>query len=323
MRRFTSLEICAGGGGQALGLERAGFDPVMLIDDDPDACATLRRNRPGWDVRRLDLLEFVGSDHPQVLDVDLFAGGPPRPPYSIASTRGTPDRADRDLLHAAIWLAIEVRPRAIVLENVPALAKAPRFAETRAFVEEELGGNGYEVRWNVLDAQCFGVPQRREHGVLVAMRPDDMARFEWPRPSSERAATVGEVLWESMASRGWPGAAEWRRMADEVAPAIVGGSRDRGGADLGPSRTKRIWARLGVNGGSLADDVPGPDFVWEPGDPKRLPRLTLQQVARLQGFPEDWVFEGRKTSRYRQIAHACPPPLATAVGLRIARALAG
>ena len=322
MRRFTSLEICAGGGGQALGLELAGFDPVMLVDDDPDACATLRRNRPRWDVRRFDLLEFVGSDHPQVLDVDLLAGGLPRMPYSIASTRGTPDRADRDLLHAAVWLATEVRPRAIMLENVPALARAPRFAETRAFVERELGGNGYEVRWNVLDAQGFGVPQRREHGVMVAMRPRDMDRFRWPRPSGN-APTVGEVLWESMASRGWQGAMEWRLTADEVAPTIVGGSKDRGGADLGPSRTKRIWARLGVNGGSLADDVPGPDFVMDPGDPKRLPRLTLRQVAMLQGFPEDWVFEGRKTSRYRQIAHACPPPLATALGLQIARALAG
>ncbi|MBG0814837.1 DNA cytosine methyltransferase [Planomonospora sp. ID82291] len=325
MARFTSLEICAGAGGQALGLEKAGFDPVMLIDDDPHACATLHANRPEWDVRKLDLLEFVGHDHPQVLDVDLLAGGLPRLPYSSAAKpRHVDDR--HDLLRAAIWLALEVRPRAIMLENVPALAKAPAFAETRGFVEEELKNGGYEHAWRVLDAQEYGVPQRREHGVLVAMRPDDFVRFTWPEPAGA-AATVGDVLWRSMGSRGWGGAEEWRLVANEVAPTIVGGSKDRGGADLGPTRSKNIWARLGVNGGGIADDVPGPDFVMrtedDPRDRKGLPKLTVAQVAVLQGFPPEWTFAGGKTARYRQVGHAFPPPLAAALGDRIAAALAG
>uniref|UniRef100_UPI0035E443C2 DNA cytosine methyltransferase n=1 Tax=Actinomadura litoris TaxID=2678616 RepID=UPI0035E443C2 len=321
MARLTSLEICAGGGGQALGLESAGFDPVMLIDNDPDAYATLRSNRPNWDVRQGDLLSFAGNDHPQVLDVDLLAGGPPRLPYSVAGNRKGPESDRRDLLRAAVWLATEVQPRALMLENVPALVKEPRFVKTRSFVEEELKNAGYEVRWKILDAQDFGVPQRREHGVIVAMRPDDMNRFEWPEPTGG-AITVGEALWRSMASRGWGGAAEWRLMANEVAPTIVGGSKDRGGADLGPSRTKRIWARLGVNGGSLADEVPGPEFVLDPEGEGGLPKLTVPQAAVLQAFPDDWTFAGRKTSRYRQIAQAIPPPLAAALGRRIAQAIA-
>ncbi|MFD1935165.1 DNA cytosine methyltransferase [Nonomuraea mangrovi] len=323
MKRFTSLEICAGAGGQALGLEKAGFDPAMLVDNDPHACATLRANRPAWDVRQLDLLEFVGHEHPHVLDIDLLAGGLPRLPYSVAGKRQRVD--DRhDLLRAAIWLATEVRPRAIMLENVPALVRDPMFAETRHFVEEELKNSGYVCAWATLDAQDHGVPQRREHGLIVAMRPDDLVRFEWPRPVGG-AATVGDVLWRSMGSRGWAGAVEWRLMANEVAPTIVGGSRDRGGADLGPTRTKNIWARLGVNGGSIADDVPDADFVMragtDPGDRKGLPKLTIPQVAVLQGFPEDWMITGRKTARYRQVGHAFPPPLATAVGTSLARAL--
>ncbi|MQY04597.1 DNA cytosine methyltransferase [Actinomadura macrotermitis] len=318
MKKFSSLEICAGAGGQAIGLAQAGFEPVMLIDNDPHACSTLRANRTDWDVRQLDLLEFVGADHPQVLDVDLLAGGLPRPPYSAADSRNP--------LHAAVWLATEVRPRAIMLENVPALAKSGTFAETRSFAEAELADCGYVCRWNVLDAQDFGVPQRREHGVLVAMRPDDMARFAWPEPTAENAPTVGEVLWSSMASRGWAGAAEWRHMADEVAPTIIGGSKLRGGADLGPTRTKSIWARMGVNGGSIGDDVPGPEFVLrrndeDPTDRKGLPKLTVSQVALLQGFPEKWTLCGGKTARYRQVGHAMPPPLARALGERLARAL--
>ncbi|MEU8271029.1 DNA cytosine methyltransferase [Sphaerisporangium sp. NPDC049002] len=320
MRRFTSLEICAGAGGQAVGLEMAGFDPVMLIDDDPHACATLRANRPDWDVRQLDLLEFVGSDHPQVLDVDLLAGGLPRFPYTIAGKQPTVE-PKYDLLRAAIWLALEVRPRAILLENVPALVSSPKFTELREFVEDELKNNSYECLWGILDARDHGVPQRREHGVLVAMRAQDIGAFHWPEPVGG-AATVGEALWHSMASRGWKGAAEWRLVANEVAPPIIGGSKDRGGADLGPTRTKNIWSRLGINGSSIADDVPGPDFVFDLGAARGgLPKLTVPQVAVLQGFPEDWVISGRKTARYRQVGHAFPPPLAAALGTSLTRAL--
>ncbi len=323
-RRFKSLDICSGAGGQALGMEQAGFDPVLLLDNDAHACASLRLNRPGWDVAQLDLIDFVGHEHPQVLDVDLLAGGLPRIPYSVAGKQRPAESERRDLLKAAVWLATEIQPRAIMLENVPHLVKAPRFAEVRDFVQEELKRCGYICTWRILDAQHFGVPQRREHGVLVALRPEDSDRFEWPSPTGQ-APTVGEVLWESMASRGWQGAAEWRHVANEVAPTIVGGSKDRGGADLGPSRSKNIWARMGVNGGSIADEVPGPDFTMAAGNSsmerRSLPKLTVAQVALLQGFPPHWRFAGRKTSQYRQVAHAFPPPLAKAVGEAIVAAI--
>ena len=314
-RCYTSLEICAGAGGLALGLEWAGFHPVMLFDEDANACATLRANRPDWDVRRLDLFEFVGHDHPRVLDVDLLAGGLPR----RRPGRPVPER--RDPLRAAVWLATEVRPRAILLENTPGLVVDDGHAVDRDFAETELGANGYECSWRVLDAQDHGVPQRRPHGVLVAMRPETMARFEWPAPTGG-AATVGEVLWRSMAGRGWPEAQEWRRRANEIAPTIVGGSKDRGGADLGPTGSKKTWARLGVNGGGIADEVPGPDFrMGREADRDGLPKLTVEQVALLQGFPPEWTIVGRKTARYRQVGHAIPPPLAAAVGQSIAIAL--
>jgi DNA (cytosine-5)-methyltransferase 1 len=324
MVTFRSLEICAGAGGQALGLEQAGFEPVMLIDNDPHACATLRANRPHWDVRQLDVTEFVGADHPQVLDVDLLAGGLPRLPFSVAGKQQGADDS-RDLLQAAVWLTAEIQPRALMIENVPALLRDSKFVESRSFVEEELKNLGYDYSWKILDAQDFGVHQHRLHGVLVAMRPDDLVWFEWPEPTGG-ADTVGNVLWRSMARRGWSGAAEWRLIADQVAPTIVGGSKQRGGADLGPSRTKAIWARLGVNGNSIADDVPGPDFVLEvgddPNDRSGLPKLTAEQVATLQGIPEEWRITGRKTARYRQIGHALPPPLARALGRQIAQVLA-
>lgn len=322
---FRSLEICAGAGGQALGLERAGFSPVMLIDDDPDTCATLRTNRPHWDVRQMDLREFVAAEHPQVLDIDLMAGGVPCTPYSVAGRqRGADD--ERDLLEVAIWLAHEVRPRAILIENVPSLITDVKFAKNRQFVREELGHLGYQLDWQILNAQDFGVAQRRPHGLLVALRPGDFERFRWPEPVGP-PQTVGEALRDSMSARGWGDAEVWARIANEAAPTIVGGSKKHGGADLGPTRTKQAWARLGVNGSSLADKVPDPGFALPPvADPDNrhlLPKLTVDQVARLQGFAADWTFTGRKTSRYRQVAQTFPPPVAEAVGLRIAEALAG
>ncbi|GAA0856256.1 DNA cytosine methyltransferase [Streptosporangium amethystogenes subsp. fukuiense] len=322
-RWLTSLEACAGAGGQALGLEMAGFAPVMLIDNDKHACATLRWNRPAWDVRQMDLRDFVAGEHSQVYDVDLLSAGVPRTPYSVAGhQQGFKD--SRDMLSAVVWLATEVRPRAIMIENVPTLLTDAKFEANRRFVIEELTHLGYAIGWRVLDAQDFGVPQARRSSILVAMKPDDLGRFQWPEAQGF-SVTVAAALRESMGSRGWAGVPEWVRLADQVAPAIVGGSSTHGGADLGPTRTKAAWARLGVNGHSLGDDIPGPDFVMEFDLGKHgrdgLPKLTIPQVATLQGFPEEWHFEGGKTARYRQVAQAFPPPLAKAVGRQIAAVL--
>lgn len=265
MGRFTSLHICAGAGGMAIGLEAAAFDPVMLLDEDADACATLRTNRPAWDVRQHDLLEFIGSDHPEVLDVDLFAGAPPRVPYSVAGARRTMEQT-RDPFRAAVWLAAEIQPKAILLDNVPALINDDAFRAERDFIRAELGNCGYELEWTVLDAQRFGVPQRRTHGLIVGMTSKHLARFSWPVGSDHGVPTVGAMLRESMASRGWSDAEQWSRWANEIAPTIVGGSKGRGGADLGPSRTKEIWARLCVNGASVADQPPDPEHVVNPDD---------------------------------------------------------
>jgi DNA (cytosine-5)-methyltransferase 1 len=321
---LRSLEVCAGAGGQMLGLERAGFVPVALIDEDGHTCATLRANRPERRVIQIDLRDFVGAEYPEVLDVDLFSAGLPSGPFSRAGLQRGADDA-RDLLATAIWLVTEIRPRAILIENVPSLVTDEKFLSHREFVHEELTHLGYEYEWRILDAQDFGVAQRRPHGLLVAMRPEDFVRFSWPEPSGVSPPTVGEVLRDSMKSRGWPGAESWAEAACSIAPTIVGGSKNRGGADLGPSGAKNAWAKLGVNGAGIADHPPGPDFVLEHGIGKYgrdgLPKLTVRQVALLQGFPPDWILRGGKTSQYRQVAQSVPPPVAEAVGRRMATAL--
>ncbi|MFG2818294.1 DNA cytosine methyltransferase [Kitasatospora sp. NPDC048365] len=315
-RRFSSLEICSGAGAQALGLERAGFDPVMLIDNNEYACRTINQNRRNWQVRCEDVLDFDPADHPETYDVDLLSGGLPRV-RSAAAVRRAEDETERKLLRAAIWLATAVRPKALLLENVPDLVEKDEYAEDRSWIEDELAHAGYRPSWKVLNAADFGVPQNRRSGFLVALAASHHTDFVWPEPGGRAVVTVGETLGDSMAIRGWPGAALWAERADRPAPALIGGSARRGGADLGPTGSKRAWATIGIDGTNLADDFPAADFPVD-----GIPRLSVHQAAMIQSIPEDWIIYGRKTAAYRQIGHAMPPPLATAVGRAIAGALA-
>jgi len=311
------LEICSGAGAQALGLEQAGFDPVMLIDSKADACGTIARNRPNWQVRCEDVIDFDPADHPSTYDVDLLSGGLPRI-RSAAAVRRAEDENERRLLKAAVWLLTAVRPRALLLENLPDLVEKDEFADDRSWIEEELTHAGYRPYWQVLNAVDHGVPQNRRSGFLVAVADDCRTDFVWPEPTSGVAVTVGETLGASMATHGWPGAERWAERADRPAPALVGGSDRRGGPDLGPTGSKRAWASLGIDGNGIADDYPSVDFPFD-----GLPRLNVRQAATIQAIPEDWIIHGRKTSAYRQIGHAMPPPLATAVGRAVANALGG
>ncbi|MEU1141514.1 DUF6339 family protein [Streptomyces sp. NPDC005885] len=314
-RRFTSVEICAGCGAQALGLEQAGFDPVVLIDSKADACFTIERNRPEWDTICIDLTQFPLDERPDIIGVDLLSGGLPRV-KSMATVGRDEDTEERRVFRAAIELVRGVKPKAVLLENVPDLAESPEFDVDRRWMGARLGEAGYSVTWKILNAADFGVPQNRRSSFMLAMREPYFSRFVWPEPDGRRAPTVGQVLGPSMSSRGWPAAAEWTKGADRIAPALVGGSDRRGGADLGPTGSKKAWAALGVNGNSLGDEPPGADFPAG-----EMPKLTVAQAALIQSIPEEWFFSGGKTSRYRQIGHAMPPPLATAVGRAIAAAL--
>lgn len=310
MKKPVAMEICAGGGGQALGLERAGFEHVAVLDIDSAACETLRSNRPEWNVIETDLHSFDGRPF---RGIDLLAGGVPCPPFSIAGKQlGAED--ERDLFPVALRLVAETEPRAVMLENVRGLA-SPKFSEYRAGILNRLNALGYRADWRLLNACDFGVPQLRQRFILVALKHELADLFEWPN-AQVGAPTVGEALHDLMAARGWSGAARWAALASAVAPTVVGGSKKHGGPDLGPTRARMQWLELGVDGLGIAGDAPGPDFP-EDGRPK----LTVEMVARVQGFPDSWRFSGKKTAAYRQVGNAFPPPVATAVGTAILNAL--
>jgi DNA (cytosine-5)-methyltransferase 1 len=310
---YTSVEICAGAGGQALGVERAGFRHLALVENDPWCCQTLR-NRRKWKgaVREIDLYEWTSVAFRG--KVDLFAGGVPCPPFSRAGRRlGSED--ERDLFPKAIELIADCNPRAVLLENVRNLL-SDEFAEyRRKHIERPLARQGFEVRWKLVHASDYGVPQLRPRAMCVALKRDIAPFFDWPQERVVEPPTVGEALIREMGSRGWAGATAWAERANTIAPTLVGGSKKHGGPDLGPTQAKAQWRQLGVNGLGVADEPPPPDWNGEP------PMLTVKMAAVLQGFPVDWPFEGRKTNAYRQVGNAFPPPVAQAVAREIAAAL--
>lgn len=309
MASYTSLELCAGAGGQARGLELAGFEHAALVEIDEHAVATLRDNRPQWDVLNEDL--FTWTPPSKFRNVDLLAGGVPCPPFSHAGLQlGEAD--ERNLFDRALELVEELRPRAVMIENVRGLMD-PKFDAYRARIINRLRRADYSAEWNLLHASDFGVPQLRPRSILVALRDNDAMHFTWPQRHAAAAPTVGESIRDLMGANGWEGVDQWAKNANRIAPTLVGGSKKHGGADLGPTRARKAWAALGVEGRSLANDAPARNSI-------EMPRLTVRMAARIQGFDDSWKFSGGKTAQYRQIGNAFPPPVAEAVGRQIIQA---
>jgi DNA (cytosine-5)-methyltransferase 1 len=310
MQRLKSLEICAGAGGQALGLEEAGFEHVALVEIEPLACQTLKANRPEWNVLQGDVRRFNASRYKG--HIDLLAGGVPCPPFSVAGKQlGQLD--DRDLFPEALRLIKECDPKAVLLENVRGLLD-PKFETYRKEIIVEIEKLGYEVDWRLLNASDYGVSQLRPRAILVAIKKEYFGYFKWPEKQKEAPLPIGDLLFEEMAQMGWENVHEWKLKANKIAPTLVGGSKKHGGADLGPTRARKVWAEMGIDGMGLADEPPGVGFTGSP-------RLTLKMAALVQGFPKNWHFAGKKTPAYRQVGNAFPPPVAKVVGKSIVNAL--
>ncbi|OKI13433.1 DNA methyltransferase, partial [Nocardiopsis sp. TSRI0078] len=339
---YTSLEICAGAGGQAVGLHNAGFHHRALIEVDPHAVQTLEYNtrKQHWEnceVLSWDLTDFdMGELEAKALKdgpLSLLAGGVPCPPFSVAGKQlGEED--ERDLFPVMLDIAEVLKPRAVMIENVRGLLEPrEKFADYRARIRARLEAMGYRILgWDVLEARDYGVPQLRPRSILVAMREPDASFFLPPR-GVKQEVTVAQALKKSMLKRYKAASSrpreevlrrysEWLEKASRsIAPTLVGGSKKHGGADLGPTRAKRAWAELGVDAHGVADALGETKDEDRDLFGERGPKLTVAQAALIQGFPEDWEFKGRKTAAYRQVGNAFPPPVAQAVGESVIAAL--
>ena len=217
---MTSLEICAGAGGQALGLARAGFKHIALVEYEKKYCDVLKANRPDWNVICADLRLFSGHEYRN--NVDLLAGGVPCPPFSIAGKQlGSSD--ERDLFPEALRLVKEINPRAVMIENVRGLLDA-KFDNYRNSILNHLRRLGYTVQIKLVNASDFGVPQSRPRTVIIGIRNDLKTRFHFPEVPLAQPKTVGATLLDLMKENGWKLADAWAENANGIAPTIVGGS---------------------------------------------------------------------------------------------------
>ncbi len=307
---YTSLEICAGAGGQALGLEMAGFKHVALIEYEKDYCNCLRYNRPSWHVICQDVRGFDGTQFNN--QIDLLSGGVPCPPFSLAGKQlGADD--ERDLFPQMLRLIEEINPKLIMIENVRGLLDK-KFDSYRSNIISTIEHYGYNTHIQLLNASDYGVPQLRPRVVIIGIRKDIEDTFQFPTPNPKATKTVGETLFDLMSENGWKLAKQWKSQANKIAPTVVGGSKKHGGPDLGPTRARLAWEALGINGKGIANEAPYPNDLSNP-------KLTPRMLARIQGFPDFWHFGNKKTLACRMIGNAFPPPVAEAIGNQLLKVL--
>lgn len=332
VRQFNSIELFAGGGGLALGMSLAGFHHVLLNEFETAACKTLKTNKPEWnviegDVRHIDFTPLRGK-------IDFLSGGFPCQAFSYAG-KGAGFNDTRGTLFFELARAVkEIQPKVFMGENVKGLISHEngRTFETIKNTIAELGYTLVEPR--VLRAIMYQVPQKRERLILIAIRNDiaQNVEFHWPTPYHE-VLTLRDALYKSViyendvpVSEGAqypekkkrvlamvPQGGDWRNLPEEVAKDYMGGSWLLGGGKTGMAR------RLSLDEPSLTLTCSPCQKQTERCHPLETRPLSVREYARIQTFPDNWVFQGSMSDKYKQIGNAVPVNLAWAVGRSLIR----
>lgn len=332
LRDFHSIELFAGGGGLALGMEKAGLKHVMLNEFDHNACETLRRNRPEWNVLEGNVSQVDFT--PWRDKVDFISGGFPCQAFSYAGKGGGFNDTRGTLFFQLARAVQEIRPRVFMGENVRGLAAhdGGRTLDTIKKAIAELGYTLIEPR--VLKAICYQVPQKRERLILIAVRNDYAGRvhFEWPSPyrrvmtlrDAFRAGPLYDTNVPESPGQKYPEkkrtvlaqvpeGGDWRNLPEEVQKEYMGASFYLGGGKTGMAR------RLSWDEPSLTLTCAPAQKQTERCHPTETRPLSVREYARLQTFPDEWQFAGTVSTQYKQIGNAVPVNLAWAVGRAIMR----
>lgn len=330
--QFTSVELFAGGGGLALGMEQAGFNHILLNEFDHDACDTLRFNRPDWhviegDIHNIDFSAFRDK-------VDFLSGGFPCQAFSYAGKRLGFEETRGTLFFELARAVKEINPKVFLCENVRGLLEHDqgRTLKTIKGVIAELGYTLVEPR--ILRAIQYDVPQKRERLILVAIRNDlaPFVKFEWPDVCTEirtlRDAFFAGSLFDcdvpESSGQNYPESkkkimelvpegGDWRDLPEDVAREYMKGSYNLGGGKTGMAR------RLSMDEPSLTLTCAPAQKQTERCHPAETRPLTVREYARIQTFPDNWQFKGSLSAQYKQIGNAVPVNLAWAIGRSLIR----
>lgn len=319
------LELCAGGGGLALGLERAGFEHVALIEFNKHAAATLRRNRPEWnvvedDVRKVDFTQYRSR-------IDLLAGGLPCTPFTtVGEKKGKED--ENDLMMEGVRAVGEIAPKAFAFENVEGLLHS-KHSDYVAALLRRFSKAGYVTDIHRINTRDYGVAQDRSRIMIVGFRKDLAGVFRMPPKFPEMARNMGDVLADLMGANGWSGVDDWIRMMRERPEFDRFGKQIGVGALSDTIRGYQGSAQQGEahralkNGVSYAPPAKAAPTNEDASREGFVPGLTNRMRARLQDFPDAWEFAGGLASVADQIGNAVAPSMANAMGLALMSALKG
>lgn len=335
MKEYTSIELFAGAGGLALGLEQAGFRHIGLVELDVDASNTLKKNRPAWnvdcdDIANISCLDLESYYGIKAGELDLLSGGAPCQSFSYAGKRlGLEDTRGTLFYHYAIYLQ-KLQPRMFLFENVRGLLSHDG-GKTYQTIRQVFADTGYTIQYRVLNAWDYGVAQKRERLITVGIRNDltDTIHFSFPEPHAYKPV-LRDILWdvpESVGTRYSPAKEEifklvppggyWRDIPEEIAKAYMKSCWYMGGGRTG------ILRRLSLDEPSLAVLTSPSQKQTDRCHPLEPRPFNVRENARCQSFPDSWEFCGGVSSQYRQVGNAVPVNLAYEIGKQIYKALGG
>lgn len=332
-KKFTSLELFAGAGGLALGIEQAGFDTLGLIELDKAAADTLRFNRPTWrvihddiaNISRLNLKEYF---HIEKYELDLLSGGAPCQSFSYAGKRlGLEDARGTLFYHYALFLK-QLQPKIFLFENVKGLLSHDK-GRTYKIILDIFEQEGYTIQKQILNAWDYGVAQKRERLITVGIRNDlvNKVKFEFPVPHKYKPV-LRDILLDCPKSLGSP-YSEYKQKIFEMVPP--GGYWRDIPADIAKEYMKSCWHMEGGRTGilrRLSLDEPSLTVLTSPSQkqtdrchPLEARPFTVRENARCQSFPDNWEFCGSVGQQYKQVGNAVPVRLAYEIGKKIREGL--
>lgn len=332
-RQFTTIELFAGAGGLALGIEQAGFDTLGLVEIDKDAADTLKQNRPNWRVLNEDIAKISCLDLPEFFglqkgELDLLSGGAPCQSFSYAGKRlGLEDARGTLFYHYAKFLE-QLQPKMFLFENVRGLLSHDH-GRTYQTITDIFKSTGYTIDNRVLNAWNFGVAQKRERLITIGIRNDLVGKihFGFPEPHAYKPV-LRDILLDCPESIGAPYSdykrkifemvppgGYWRDIPEEVAKPYMKSCWYMGGGRTG------ILRRLSLDEPSLTVLTSPSQKQTDRCHPLEPRPFTIRENARCQSFPDDWEFCGGIGAQYKQVGNAVPVNLAYDIGIKIKEAL--
>lgn len=329
----TTIELFAGAGGLALGIEQAGFQTLACIEFNKDACDTLRQNRPNWNVIEDDIANISPRNLEQLFtlqkgELDLLSGGAPCQSFSYAGKRlGLEDARGTLFYHYAVFLE-KLQPKMFLFENVKGLLTHDQ-GKTYQTITNIFEQCGYTIQKKVLNAWDYGVAQKRERLITIGIRNDLLPQihFDFPMPHIYKPI-LRDVLLDCPKSDGAqysiykqkifdlvPPGGYWRDIPEDIARSYMKSCWNMGGGRTG------ILRRLSLDEPSLTVLTSPSQKQTDRCHPTESRPFTIRENARCQGFPDDWRFCGGVGSQYKQIGNAVPVNLAFEIAQKIREAL--